>query len=998
MKELIVSLLILFAPFLILAYLAAEIYLRNRQKLLHRLTALYVLTHSFQFLGKYLTYVLPENSAAYAIQYIEYPSYFLNMIVGVYFVQVFCRRSYSRILYHALALPPVAGLVCFLSGASWTHIVLRPGAVWRTHAADPKLELLMAIVTLYSTIHFLLQLTLAHRRLRSKKWNVQERKWIRLLATGIVLEMIWVVLSQTVVARVIPPGSLIDADFITPFGTLLFPLLVRYAMVNYDFLASASRRYEILFNDSPVGISIFDEEGRLFDANPAYLRMIGIMGQSDKSWRNQKISHFAKYEDEEVRSRIVQSVMDRTPLQFQARLLNHLNETYIVEKSITYFESEGQILAFAITKDITDLVKRIEADENSRAKSEFLARMSHEIRTPLNGIIGLSLLLHKTELSPVQKDYLDKINSSSQTLLGMINAVLDFSKFEAGKLELEKIAYRLEDIGTRMADAFSVSLGSKAVEMIFDIAPDLPEPVIGDPFRLEQVLINLCSNAFKFTDEGYVWLKIELMGLEEGQQARISFSVSDTGIGLSEEQLMRLFTPFTQADISTSRRYGGTGLGLVICKHLVESMGGTLCVESQLGRGSRFFFSIPLEVSELGAPAQIEPRYEAFRVLVVVNNDLMRVHLERMLESIGLEAYTFSTYEEMLKSMERHGAASAGDTDILIVDAETDGLSFGVRGWFEELIKRRNTKVIALTTLLRREEIFRPHEAHWADVVLVKPFTRSQLLRAFETAAGLRRSDASGAEYEVPSNMRTSLPPIQTTTADPILVAEDNEINQFVICELLQQKGYSVTVAGDGAETLRMLDNQAWGAILLDLHMPELDGFDTARKIRQNKAYDRTPIIALTANVMRQDHERCLAVGMNDILTKPVDIEQLSETLDKWIRFKCITSLQGIDVEKAIRQMGGKIYILQSALSKFKQNYQSFQSMMEEEFGDDPGSAFRMIHSLEGVAANLYAKPLLTEVIALKEDFAQRNKSDEWRGKLAKVQSEIDRITRRIFW
>lgn len=630
--------------------------------------------------------------------------------------------------------------------------------------------------------------------------------------------------------------------------------------------------------------------------------------------------------------------------------------------------------------------KRIEADEANRAKGQFLARMSHEIRTPLNAIIGLAYLLQKTELTPVQKDYMAKIHSSSQTLLGMVNDVLDFSKIDSGQLKLEQIPFQLADIINRIADILSISAGQKSVEIIIEKEPDLPPAFIGDPFRIEQVLLNLCNNALKFTNDGYVLLRIGLIAREEDEQvAWVSFSITDTGIGISEEQLQRLFSPFTQADISMSRRYGGSGLGLTICKLLSQSMGGDIEVESRIAHGSKFTFKLPLKVLEQKNDSNIHSVYEGYRVLVAENHPILREVLERELHSFGLTPHLVASCEAMLGDLER---AKSGDIQLLIVDRELEGL--GDAEWIRlrALSNEKKTKILVL--MIATEENYKRCVGDQADAMLTKPVTRSKMLDKLDRLFGQQSLHIS-QKYE-------PVPVTDPATKGHLLVAEDNKINQIVIRELLQQLGYSVTIAGSGVEVIELINQQPWEAVLMDLHMPEMNGFATVRNIRSKKEYNRIPVIALTANVMKQDHEKCLEIGMNDILTKPVEIVRLSEVLDKWINLRCLISIEGLDAEKAISQLDGKAYILQYALGKFKQHYQTFQSDVEEKLPKHRISAFRMVHSLKGVAANLYAEPLLAITTELEVILAEEIERSAWRDKLVEVQAEIDRIVKCVFW
>lgn len=650
----------------------------------------------------------------------------------------------------------------------------------------------------------------------------------------------------------------------------------------------------------------------------------------------------------------------------------------------------------AVIRDISDHYRRVKADKASQAKSEFLAFMSHEIRTPLSGIISFSLLLQRTDLSPQQKDYLSKINASSQTLLALVNDILDFSKIEAGKLILEKVSFSPEDVIKRVADQVGVAIGHKDIEVIFTTDPDLPLTVIGDPFRLEQVLLNLLSNAIKFTEHGYVTLQAEVLSLE-AEQVQVRFEVEDTGIGISPEQLARLFVPFTQAEPSTYRTYGGSGLGLVICYLLVTSLGGSLQVDSVLGEYSLFSFDLIFELAESEEESSFLQTYPllyyADDVVIVEEDERMGANLKQILHSFGMKPKLYPSLNHMMESDWCIPKAEGISSILLMINM--DAAHAHHRLPWNNLMKRLNrtkfqmvgyTHAFSENALWSEERSFRP------DLMMIKPITRLglfEVLLALQGEGPLEDKRMSEGDEFHSRNLKGH-----------ILIAEDHEINQLAIRAMLEHIGFKVTVADSGTEVLEKLHEQTWELILMDLLMPDMNGIDAARHIRKMRKYDRTPIIALTANALKRDDELYLEAGMNAILTKPIQEQQIADMLDIWIDLKGIRDINGIDSDKAIRQMDGKPHILQYALTKFRTEYGSFQQKLAAQLQQQQiTEVIRNVHSLRGVAANLHAVDLMCTVLQLElllSDPLLEEKA--LNSVLEKVQQEIDKITGSLPW
>ncbi|MCP1182277.1 response regulator [Paenibacillus sp. 1781tsa1] len=649
----------------------------------------------------------------------------------------------------------------------------------------------------------------------------------------------------------------------------------------------------------------------------------------------------------------------------------------------------------AVIQDISDHYRRVKADKASQAKSEFLAFMSHEIRTPLSGIISFSLLLQRTDLSPQQKDYLSKINASSQTLLALVNDILDFSKIEAGKLILEKVSFSPEDVIKRVADQIGVAIGNKDIEVIFTTDPDLPLTVIGDPFRLEQVLLNLLSNAIKFTEHGYVTLQAEVLSLE-AERVQVRFEVEDTGIGMSPEQLERLFVPFTQAEPSTYRTYGGSGLGLVICYLLVTSLGGSLQVDSVLGKYSRFSFDLIFELADSEEESSFLQTYPllycADDVVIVEEDERMGASLKQILHSFGMKPKLYPSLNHMLESDWCVSDAQGISSILFMVNMDAEHTQHS--SLWNKLVKRLNRtkyQMVGYThafseNALWKERSFRP------DLMMIKPITRLglfEVLLALQGEGPLENKGMIEGDEFYSRNLKGH-----------ILIAEDHEINQLAIRAILEHIGFKVTLANSGTEVLKKLHEQAWELILMDLYMPDMNGMDAARHIRKMRKYDRTPIIALTANGLKREHELYLEVGMNAILIKPIHEQQIADILAIWIDLKGIREINGIDSDKAIRQMDGKPHILQYALTKFRTEYGSFQKKLTIQLQQQQiTDVIRNVHSLRGVAANLHAVDLMCAVLQLEMLLSGPLLEEEaLNSVLEKVQQEIDQITGSLPW
>ena len=653
-------------------------------------------------------------------------------------------------------------------------------------------------------------------------------------------------------------------------------------------------------------------------------------------------------------------------------------------------------------------VEKQKAEEATKAKSDFLANMSHEIRTPMNAITGMSHLALKTDLDPKQHDYLVKIQFSAQALLGIINDILDFSKIEAGKMDMEVIDFTLDQTLENVANLVGVKSQEKGLELLLKIDSELPNDLMGDPLRLSQVLVNLSNNAVKFTETGEIVISAAVLE-SDSDQVNVRFGVRDTGIGLTEEQRGKLFQAFSQADASTTRKYGGTGLGLTISKRLVEMMGGEIWVESEPGVGSEFIFTAVFGVGkeQKMRVLQPDPDLKGLKVLVVDDNDTSREILLDMLSSMSFHVTLASGGGEALAELEK--ADPDSPFGLVFMDWKMpimDGLTAS------EKIKNhpnltQKPKII-LVTAHDREEIMNQADRIGLDGFLIKPVTPSILLDAAMAAFGKdsgsgRQRRGPGAEPEGVSHIRGA----------QVLLVEDNEINQQVAQEILGGAGLKVTTVGDGQQAVDAVQAGNYQAVLMDIQMPVMDGYTASLEIRKDKRFDDMPIIAMTANAMAGDREKAIDAGMNDHVAKPIDVNQLFSCLTQWIKpgvrgfepkedtaetlktapapsaspappkDQLPQSIEGINVKEGLMRVGGNEKLYRNILIKLRDDYaktdEEIKGLLQSEKADE---AERLAHSIKGVAGNVGAGPL-QEAGAALESAIKQGETDTYEEKIS---------------
>ena len=653
-------------------------------------------------------------------------------------------------------------------------------------------------------------------------------------------------------------------------------------------LEQARRTLQQAIDRGMDGIALLDAEGRYTYMNPAHAAIYGyrvddLLGQS---WTVLYHADWASF----IEQMAMPALQSDGHWQGEVVGKKRSGDFFHVEVSLALIgggEAGGRTIV-CTCRDITkrksmerDLIAAKDAAEAAaRAKAEFLATMSHEIRTPMNGVIGMTGLLLDTPLTKDQRDYAETVRRSGEALLAIINDILDFSKIEAGKLTLEVIDFDLRTTVEETLDLLAEQAHRKNLEIVGLIDASVSAALRGDPGRLRQILTNLIGNAVKFTDHGEVMLRVSTEA-EQDRHVDVRFEVTDTGIGISPEEQARLFEPFSQADGSTTRKFGGTGLGLAISKQLVESMKGAIGVESRPGQGSRFWFTVRFEKQ---SRAPIKPQavdgLSNLRICLIDDHATTRMLLEHHARLWGMTSASADNGPRALRML-KEAALSGHPFDFAILDMQIpgmDGLELAGRIKADPLLQR--TRLVLLTSLARRGDAKVAQERGFS-AYLTKPIHQHQLYDCLRLVRGGERTPAC---KEPPMVTRHSVAEARALTRGRILLAEDNVINQKVAVKMIERLGYHLDVVADGAEAVEALSRIPYVLVFMDCHMPEMDGYEATRRIRDAEGTARhTPIIAMTANAMPGDREHCLNAGMDDYISKPISAKAVKTMLDRWL-------------------------------------------------------------------------------------------------------------------
>ena len=770
---------------------------------------------------------------------------------------------------------------------------------------------------------------------------------------------------------------------------------------------ASEQLFRSIFENAQIGIGVFKIDKQELSPNRALQEMLGyseaelrrLQTWDEITLPDERVSDAKRYGE------LVQGRRDKD--EWEQRLIHRDGRIVVTSVRFSLLRDAAgrpQYVA-SLQEDITErkaaehlLQKRDEelrrakdaAEAATRAKSGFLANMSHEIRTPMNAIIGMSHLALKTDLNPRQRGYVRKIQQSGQHLLGIINDILDFSKVEAGKLTVENIDFDLEKVLQNVSDLMSEKATAKGLELIFDIDPTVSTQPKGDPLRLGQILINFCNNAVKFTERGEIVVRARVQEEDENGQ-RVRFAVSDTGIGLSDEQMGRLFQAFEQADTSTTRQHGGTGLGLAISKKLAQLMGGDVGVSSEVGKGSTFWFTSYLAKGDGAARRATRPDLCGRRVLIIDDNAQAREVLSGMLTSMTFVVHEAPSGREGIELV-RQAADRHEPYEIVLVDWQMPGLDGIETGkLIRALPNLLPSPHLVMVTAYGREEALRQAEQACFENVLIKPVTPSML---FDSVVEALTDVHNPARDLCVASSEIDLSPIHGAR---VLLVEDNELNREVALGLLEDAHLFIGQAENGAIAIQQLSKSDYDLILMDIQMPVMDGIAATKAIRSNPRFASLPILAMTANAMDRDREMCLAAGMNDHLAKPIDPDKLFGALLQWIRPRAAAAsastvstsvstslpsiargdlgIPGIDTATALKRTGGNRKRYESLLQRFADSQShALDDIRAALAANDASTAQRIAHSLKGASANLGAASL-AEVAAAAEAAIDSNQA-----------------------
>jgi two-component system, sensor histidine kinase and response regulator len=818
-----------------------------------------------------------------------------------------------------------------------------------------------------------------------------------------------------------------------------------------EALRENEEKYRTLFEESRDAIFICDRVGEMLDANQAMLDLFGYnrsemmeMNVWETNMDRGDMARFAAAADQtgsvrdlEMRVKkkqgeqmicLVTATTRRTDdghiLVYQG-IARDITEQKQAEADLRQYQEHLEELVEERTAELAKATleahqARKAADEANEAKGSFLANMSHELRTPMNAVIGMTHLALQTEVTPKQQDYLSKIQSSAHSLLGIINDILDFSKIEAGKLDMEAVDFSLDDVLENMSNLITVKVREKKdLEVLFDIDSDAPRRLVGDPLRLGQVLINLANNAVKFTESGEIVISVLVLSRDE-ERVTLEFRVRDTGVGLTREQIGRLFQAFAQADTSTTRKFGGTGLGLTISKRLVNMMQGEIRVESEPGEGSTFIFTALFDLRRGKDESRFipSPDLRSMKVLVVDDNATSRDILEGILGSFSFKPTLAASGEEGLAELA--GADADDPYELVIMDYRMPGMN-GIEA--ARRIKQ-NTQLsripaVVMVTNYGSETVMQQADEAGLDGFLLKPVNPSVLFDAIMHAFGKETPRPPRAVQENASGMGV----LSRIRGARVLLVEDNEINQQVAGEILEAAGLSVSLANNGQEAVDAVKKGDFDAVLMDVQMPVMDGYTATREIRnwENQIRNpqsaiRIPIIAMTAHALAGDREKSLDAGMDDHVSKPIDPELLFETLLKWVKKSSgespgrelavemdMTSpdpsdgvdfpeLDGIHVAAGLKRLLGNKKSYRRILLRFRQDFENAADTLRDLVnGEKYDEAEILAHSIKGAGGNVGAEALQAAAEAVERVFKDGGKTLP-EGEFVYFKNELGRV------
>jgi two-component system, sensor histidine kinase and response regulator len=816
-----------------------------------------------------------------------------------------------------------------------------------------------------------------------------------------------------------------------------------------ETLRENEEKYRALFEESRDAIFICDPVGKMLDANQAMLDLFGYtrsemmaMNVWDTNMNREDLARFVASADGEgsvrdfettVRKKsgeqmicLVTATSRRTDdgdiLVYQG-IARDITEQRQAEADLQKYQEHLKELVEERTAELAEATleahqAREAADEANEAKSSFLANMSHELRTPMNAVLGMTHLALQTEVSPKQEDYLSKIQSSAHSLLGIINDILDFSKIEAGKLDMEAVDFSLDDVLENMTNLIMVKAQEKKdLEVLFDIDPDAPRRLVGDPLRLGQVLINLANNAVKFTESGEIVVSAHLLNQDE-DRVTLEFRVKDTGVGLTREQIGRLFQAFTQADTSTTRKFGGTGLGLTISKRLVNMMQGEIRVESEPGEGSTFIFTTVFGLRRGKHESRFipSPDLRSMKVLVVDDNATSRDILEGILASFSFKPTLAASGEEGL--MELAGADADDPYELVIMDYRMPGMN-GIEAGrrIKQNTQLGRIPAVVMVTNYGSERVMQQADEAGLDGFLLKPVNPSVLFDAIMHAFGKETPRPSRVVEDNASGMGA----LSRIRGARVLLVEDNEINQQVAGEILEAAGLSVSLANNGQEAVDAVKKGDFDAVLMDVQMPVMDGYTATRKIRNWENQIRNPqsaipIIAMTAHALAGDREKSLDAGMDDHVSKPIDPELLFETLLKWVKKAPGESpgqepatetdmppfdpsagpdfpeLDGIHVAAGLKRLLGNKKSFRRILLRFRQDFENAaDTLLDLVNSDKYEEAEILAHSIKGAGGNVGAEALQAAAAAVERVFKDGGKIFP-EGEFVNFRNELGRV------